>query len=129
MNELLKKFKEVLVKVSQERGPLKFAGLIERQEATYKLDIVVAAVWIDNEREFLDFFVEKMSSVLSKSEFTRFARIVIVRPDGEFLQAIDRMYGPITRDRDIANTRIGEINIYWGHLFDTADLVEEMAVA
>ncbi|HEY3876211.1 MAG TPA: hypothetical protein VGM92_12100 [Candidatus Kapabacteria bacterium] len=129
MNEVIEKFREVLTRVARERGSWTFAGLIEREEAPYKLDIVLAGSWISNEREFLDYFIDKMKQIFSDAEFIRFARIVILNPQGEFLQEFNRIIGPLSKDTDVTNIRIADANVRWGHLFATRSLPEFMAVA
>src|SRR5437867_21196 len=119
MNETIKKFGAIIAEVAREKGELQFAGLIEREEAPEKLDIVIAADWITNERQFLDYLVEKLKKAFTVAEFLKFARIVVLNPDGEFLREFNRIIGPLGTDQDVANTRIADAFVRWGHLFAT----------
>lgn len=117
MNDIIENFRTVIEEIAQEKGELEFAGLIEREQAPEKLDIVIAANWISNEREFLDYLVAKLKRFFSDKEFVQLGRIVVLNPRGEFLQEYNRIIGPLLKDQEVSNMRIADAFVRWGHLF------------
>jgi hypothetical protein len=115
MLSLEEKIRNILVEVSRD-NKFDFAAIIEREDASGRWDLAISAKWID-EYPFLETIAPKLSAMLSDSELINLGRIVVLNPDGEFMQEYNQRIGPTDKDRDLFNITIAGIPVRHAHVF------------
>jgi hypothetical protein len=121
MNELIERIKRIIEEINRERGPFTFAALVDRSDNPVpgKYDLLVSAPWIGREKAFYEYLKPKLSSELRDTEWLRLARVLVLNPSGEFLREFQQVIGPVTKDRDVQNVRVADIDVRYAHLFAT----------
>ena len=118
MREFIDRLGQVLDELEEERGPIDFAALIEREETPTKYDLVVAADWINDEMPFYKLVANKLNRILTDEDWYKYSRTVVLNPKGEFRQEFLRIE-PIAREKDMINFRVANVNVLYAHLFPT----------
>jgi hypothetical protein len=94
--EKLKGYEEAM---AREKGPFNLFGLFLRDDAPEKWDILLAADWIQkNKEESFKYIADTVQSGLSKEEMLKLSRIVLI---SETNPALEAMYKAIGGGRDI----------------------------
>jgi hypothetical protein len=119
MNDIFENAKSIIHEIEQERGPFTFAGMIAREDSGGGYDLVVAAPWIGNHRDFFFYISPKLSRWFTKSDWQKFGHVAITEPDGEFVRDFSRLSGPITREKSFYNLRIANIDVRTARIFPT----------
>ena len=119
MNNMVEKIGRILESVEDEKRPLKFAALIERDDNLGRFDLTIAADWIKNDKEFLDYLIPKLTNILSDEDITQLSRVVVLNPKGAFIKDFSQYmhYGLHSEIRDMS---IGGINLRYAHIFPVA---------
>lgn len=90
MIELLEKLKEQEVVMANEKGPFELFALFLREDAPGKWDLVVAAEWIDKNKEAsLKYIAGIVQKTLSKEELLKLSRIVLIDEENPALEALN----------------------------------------
>jgi hypothetical protein len=85
----IEKFRRVMQDMGAERGEFVFFGLLLREEAPDKWDLVISAPWLEVDKlKALREFVEKATAILGSQELLTLSRIVTLNPDDPHLNAI-----------------------------------------
>jgi hypothetical protein len=119
MRPIIKKIEAVLEEVEQERGPLLFAALVEREDTPGRYDLLLSAEWARKEREFYQMIVSELVNHFTDADWSLYSRTVFLDPDGEFIHDFSEAVGQLNQPRDLRNTRIVNTNILYAHLFPT----------
>jgi len=94
-----------------------FSAIIEREDAGARWDLAVSAKWI-NDHDFIETMAPILPKVLSDSELIRFGRLVVLDPDGEFMDEFNQRRGPNRKDdRDFCNLLIAGIPVRRAYVF------------
>lgn len=89
--ELFQKLKSIERDVSNERGAFEFFGLFLREDAPDKWDLVVAAPWLEEEKdEALRYLSRKVAEVFEPDELLALSRIVLMDHGAPGLEAMLR---------------------------------------
>lgn len=89
MNDLVRKFRQLEVSMSNEKGPFDLFALFLRDNSPGKWDIVVAADWIvQNKDASLKYIAGIVQKNLSKEDLLKLSRIVIIDEDNPHLEAL-----------------------------------------
>ena len=120
MNEFFNRIRKVISEVTTERAPFEFAAIVDRLDNPIpgKYDLLLSAPWIERERAFDEYFFSK----LKKEDWKKLSRVIFLNPLGEFMAEFQQVIGPLGRDRDLQNVRIGDIDVRYAHLFATHSL-------
>lgn len=83
MNELVEEFVEKLAslekEISREKGSFDLFAVFLREDVPDRWDVVVSAKWLErDEKDGLEYLVEKFKSVLTADEIKRISRIVLL---------------------------------------------------
>ncbi len=119
MTNLRDKIKDIVREIEAERGPLELAALIELDDNPGQYDFVVSAPWITDEFEYYRYLSPKLHKWLSDEEWYELARSVAVPPNSDFMQDFSRFVGPVTREENIRNLRLANMDVRYAHLFPT----------
>ena len=91
MKEIAEKLKSTELSISEEKGPFDLFALFLREDAPNRWDLVVAASWIDiNKQEALKFISKKISEALTPDELLRLSRIAIIDESNPALEALTK---------------------------------------
>jgi hypothetical protein len=91
MKELVEKIKEQEVVMANEKGPFELFALFLREDAPGKWDLVVAAEWIDKNKEAsFKYIAGIVQKTLSKEELLKLSRIVLIDENNPALEALHR---------------------------------------
>lgn len=101
MNEVVENMKEIVEKLkgyektmAKEKGQFDLFGLFLRDDAPDKWDVLVAAEWIEkNKEESLKYIVDMVQKGFSKEEVMKLSRIVLINERSPVLEAIYRTIG------------------------------------
>lgn len=89
MKEIAEKLKEQEKVMAAEKGPFDLFALFLREDAPGKWDLVVAAEWIEkNKQEALKYISEALKKTLSQSELVKLSRISIIDESNPALGAL-----------------------------------------
>ncbi len=117
--ELTDKFREILSEIEAEKGPFLFAALIERDNTPGRKDLVVSAPWISNDDEFYKYLSPKLHRHLSKEDWFEYSRTEAIDPSDRFIREFTRYTGPVTKELNLLNLRIANVDMKYAHLFPT----------
>jgi hypothetical protein len=92
MTELATNVAELEETISRKKGSFNLFALFEREELPNRWDLVVAAPWADDLGETLRYFAGELNARLEPRQMLEIARIVVLDPNGEAVQAINRAY-------------------------------------
>jgi len=94
MKEIVEKLKEQEVVMANEKGPFELYALFLREDAPDKWDLVVAAEWINKNKEAsFKYIAEKVQKSLSKEELLKLSRIVLIDETNPSLEVLHRAMG------------------------------------
>ncbi|MCX5847002.1 MAG: hypothetical protein NTW12_11720 [Deltaproteobacteria bacterium] len=86
--EILKQQEEIMAK---EKGPFDLFALFLREDAPGKWDLVVAAVWIEKDKETaLKYIASTLQKTLSKEQLLKLSRIAIIDESNPALEVFQR---------------------------------------
>jgi hypothetical protein len=119
MTRLIEKLREIVKEIETEKGPLTFAAVVERQESPGMFDFVLSAPWINDNYEFYTYLSPKFKRDLTREEWGEFARTTAIDPEGDFLEDFYRVVGHVTKEENIRNLRIANVDVRYAHLFPT----------
>ncbi len=90
--EFVKKLITVEQEISTERGAFEFFGIFLREDAPDKWDLVVAAPWLEEEKnQALRYLSDKVGKILDPDELLVLSRIVVMDHGTPALEAILRV--------------------------------------
>jgi hypothetical protein len=99
MKEILEKLKGYEEAMAREKGPFDLFGLFLRDDAPDKWDLLLAADWIErNKEESFRYIIDMVQEGLSKEELLKLSRIVLIN---EKNAALGAMYKAIGGGRNI----------------------------
>ncbi len=87
---LVRKYREAAQAIADAYGPLSLLGLFERRDNPGKLDLIIAAPWLNTDRNGLLSLVPYLPH-LTLDEGAVIGRIVALSPDAEFVRAVGRL--------------------------------------
>ena len=91
MKEIVEKLKQQEQTISQEKGAFDLFALFLREDAPDKWDLVVAAKWIEeNKEEALKYISKAIQETLTHSELLQLSRIAIIDESNPALEAFQR---------------------------------------
>lgn len=91
MKEIVEKLKQQENNMAQEKGPFDLFALFLREDAPDKWDLVVAAQWIEkNKQEALKYITKALQKSLTQSEILKLSRIAIIDESNPALDAFQR---------------------------------------
>ena len=91
MKEIVDKLKEQEVIMANEKGPFELFALFLREDAPGKWDLVIAAEWIDKNKEASFKYVAGIvQKTLSKEEMMKLSRIVLIDEKNPALEALHK---------------------------------------
>ena len=89
MKEIVEKLKGYEETMTKEKGPFDLFGLFLRDDAPDKWDVLVAADWIEeNKEESFKYIIDMVRKGLSKEELLKLSRIVIINEKNPALEAM-----------------------------------------
>jgi hypothetical protein len=91
MKEIVEKLKQEENNMAQEKGPFDLFALFLREDAPDKWDLVVAAQWIEkNKQDALKYITEALHESLTQSEILKLSRIAIIDKSNPALEVFQR---------------------------------------
>lgn len=91
MKDIVEKLKQQEQNMAQEKGPFDLFALFLREDAPAKWDLVVAAKWIEeNKQEALKYISSALQGTLTQSELLKLSRIAIIDESNPALEAFQR---------------------------------------
>ena len=94
MKEIAEKLKSMEVSISEKKGPFDLFALFLREDAPDRWDLVVAANWIEkNKQEALKFISREVSATLTPNELIKLSRITIIDESNPALEALTKSMG------------------------------------
>src|SRR5205823_7011401 len=85
----IEKLRQVMERVSAEKGDFTLFGLFLREEAPDKWDLVISAPWLEaGKLKALGEFVEKINTIAGKQELLTLSRIVTLDHNDPNLEAV-----------------------------------------
>ena len=91
MNDIVRKFASLEVKIAEERGDFALFALVLREDIPDRWDLVVAAPWIGQAKaEAVDYLVDEIKTRLGSEELVQLSRIVVADPDDAPVQSLNR---------------------------------------
>jgi hypothetical protein len=91
MKELIGKLVQEEIRMSREKGTFHLFALFLREDAPDKWDLVVAAPWIDKNKESaLKYIAKSIQNSLKKDELLKISRIVMIDEGNPALSALQR---------------------------------------
>lgn len=94
MKEIVEKLKSCEEIMAKEKGPFDLFGLFLRDDAPDKWDLLVAADWIDkNKEESFKYIIDMVQEGLSKEELLKLSRVVLINEGNPALEAMYKAIG------------------------------------
>ena len=94
MEAIAKKLRQQELLMADEKGPFDLFALFLREDAPGKWDLIVAAEWIEKNKEASFKYVAGIvQKALSKEELLKLSRIVIIAKGNPALAAYNKMVG------------------------------------
>lgn len=91
MKEIVEKLKQQEEIMAKEKGPFDLFALFLREDAPGKWDLVVAAEWIEKDKETaFKYIAGIVQKTLSKEQLLKLSRIAIVDESNQALEAFHR---------------------------------------
>ena len=91
MKEIVEKLKQQEQEMAQEKGPFDLFALFLREDAPGKWDLVVAAEWIEeNKQEALKYISEVLKRALTQTGLLKLSRISIIDESNPALEALQK---------------------------------------
>lgn len=91
VTELTDRFGRLESRISTEKGGFSLFALFQREDVPDRWDLIVAAPWVMSDRDgALDYFIEKIKSVLGAQELINLSRIVFADPDDASVADLNR---------------------------------------
>jgi hypothetical protein len=93
MKKLVEKLIEGEMSMSQKKGTFHLFALFLREDSPDKWDLVVAAPWIDKDKEAaLKYIAQNIQKSLEKDELLKISRIVMIDEGNPALSALQRAF-------------------------------------
>ncbi len=91
MKEIVNKLITIEKETAAERGDYDLFALFLREDSSNKWDVLVAASWIDNNKEdALKYLAKKIQSLFTQSELLLISRIVLIEDSNPELPALQQ---------------------------------------
>lgn len=91
MKELINKLTAIEKETSAEKGEYDLFALFLREDSPNKWDILVSAIWIDNNKEdALKYLAQKIQNSFTQSELLLISRIVMIEETNPALPALQQ---------------------------------------
>lgn len=91
MKEIVNKLIAIEKETSVERGEYNLFALFLREDSSNKWDILVAATWIDNNKEdALKYLAPKIQKAFTQNELLQISRIVIIEDTNPALPSLQQ---------------------------------------
>lgn len=92
MKEIVEKLKGYEETMAEEKGPFDLFGLFLREDAPGKWDLLIAADWVErNKEDSFNYIVGVVQKGLSKEELMKLSRIVMIDEKNPALEAVQRV--------------------------------------
>jgi len=89
--DLVNDFSRLESRISEKKGDFTLFALFLREDVADRWDLMVSAPWVGTDRKgALQYFVDEIRSFLGPENLTVLARIVIVDPNDEAVQNLNR---------------------------------------
>jgi len=86
---VVKKFIDLKNKILEEKKSLNLFALVQREDHD-NWDIVISSnSFLNNEKEFLSYFVKLLQDTLTDKELEIISRVVLLKPDDSFVKNIN----------------------------------------
>jgi hypothetical protein len=90
--ELVQRFAALEASVAEEKGPFALFALFMREEVPDRWDLIVSAPWLGDDRQAaVAYLVVQIKSRLGAQELINLTRIVVIDPENEALQNLNRV--------------------------------------
>ncbi|PKN39344.1 MAG: hypothetical protein CVU62_03885 [Deltaproteobacteria bacterium HGW-Deltaproteobacteria-2] len=117
MKELAEKLRECEITIAKEKGPLDLFALFLREDAPDKWDLLIAAEWIEkNKEESLKYITGIIQKALSKENLLMLSRIVLIDEKNPALKAIHNSMHIEHSIADIQNSNFFGLQIKHAYL-------------
>ena len=89
MSNIVAALKEIEHELSQQRSPFTLFAVFERQDIPTRLDLVVAAPWVEkNNEEAMRLLADEMKKRLPATDIVRISRVVLLDSNDSRVRAI-----------------------------------------
>lgn len=96
--------------IASAQGPFVLFVLAEREETPGKWDLLVSALWLENNRKGVQKIVDGLNAHLTPADWIQLASITPLPPSMDYVQWIARKYDVQHHDQEVINT-------FWDSLF------------
>src|SRR5258708_2593515 len=120
LNQLGEKLKTVEREISEERGKFELFGLFLREDAPDRWDLVLAAKWLANGIEFLNYLSEKLSRVLRTDQLVLISRIIPMAGDDRFVKQVVSTVKVEHGLNELVNTEFAGVQIAHAYVVTSA---------
>ena len=114
MKSAVDSFARLEREVAAEMGRFALFALLAREELPDRWDLVVSAPWLGDHRQAVEFLVGEIKSRLGADHLVVLSRIVVVPPDAEAVQAINREIQVEHGRTEIRDTEFSGVQIRQG---------------
>lgn len=117
---MVEKFKAILVRVIQDKGPVSVFAIIKMDEITDRWSVLLSAPWInsENESEVFRYLAGLIRADLAEEERASIARIGIFAPDEHiirlFLDSVSVAEGSVATLKDV---RLNGYKVHEAYVF------------
>jgi hypothetical protein len=116
IENIVRKLKGYEKTMAEKKGPFDLFGLFLRDDAPGKWDLLVAAEWIEENKEgSLKYIVDMVQKGLSKEELMKLSRVVVVDEGNLGLDGLYRAVGS-ARDTKIYNSNFFGLQLKYVYL-------------
>jgi hypothetical protein len=117
MKEIVEKLKRQEEIMAREKGPFDLFALFLREDAPGKWDLVIAADWVENNKELSFKYVAGIiQRALSKDELLQLSRIVLIDESNPALEAFHKAMQIEHGDAEIQDSNFFGLQIKHAHL-------------
>jgi len=116
IEETIKKLKRVEKRVSREKGPLNFFGVLERLDVDNTWDILVSASWFSDKKKDLIYIISNVKKDLTNEDLRIFARVVLIKPEEKFIRRLNALIETEHKEMEIINMKINGFRLKHGYI-------------
>jgi hypothetical protein len=137
MSQLIDKVVLIAKDLAASKGPFALFGLLQREEAQDRWDLVVSAAWLrDDSIESLREITHPLQTALEPADLMRISRVVLLNPSDAFVQTVNKFVSgflghlPGESPQDyvgIANCDAGDVHIKQGWVLTAQGVIAEEA--
>ncbi len=111
---LFDKFQRAEGELSREWGAFSLFALFERSNMIGKWDVALSAPWLGTDYAAIKWMVENLQWRFTDEEWLKFARVVPLNPEGEFVTNIGLLYPMEHGQKHIPGIVLGGLEINRG---------------